>query len=480
MGEPTGGRNLMRLDVVRSDRPVRAPAGLLLVALTVLLLTVLTGAARALDDGAKAPDGLLGLPDRLDAPGYLTPTAVRSPRGPVALLEVGSRGPYLGFDDSIAAGLVGPGGYRMSARVGYDQFHAGEDMLLAPQGDRLVFPALHWSAPAFPMEIQDLRTGRKHDVRLPVTDTAGSAVTAGEWYVLAWTPDGTSLVVGRYSGYDATGAPAVNGSGEVGVLTLRGQSSGAYRRVAASQGSLVPGFAVAVSPDGSLLAFQQGRDLLVYGVADAAMRTSTTLRAGALLAGKGAWTPDGSAVAIAVPSPVAADRPAEWRIQLLDAVTGAVRTAQPFPPVTDAIAVRAQGWSPDGALLAVAYRPEREGQWPLPSLLTDADRTRFENVRRADLVSLRPGDDQPRTLLRPPSQTLSLDVAQAAISSGHRFANPKPPPVHLSPVKAFGVMVVGSLLLLLVVIRVLGFTVRRPRRPVPRAPTLAELAVQGW
>jgi hypothetical protein len=52
----------------------------------------------------------------------------------------GSQPPYVGFADTNAAALIGPGGYRMTPRLDRDEWHSGKTMLLSPDGRLLAMP----------------------------------------------------------------------------------------------------------------------------------------------------------------------------------------------------------------------------------------------------------------------------------------------------------------------------------------------------
>ncbi|RZS91342.1 hypothetical protein EV189_0581 [Motilibacter rhizosphaerae] len=400
-------------------------------ALVALLVACLVGLhSRAALDG---PGGALGLPDRLSQPAWGTPSGTASPGGPVALVATGSREPEAGFGDTNAAVMVGPGGYRMTSRIGADEFHPGEDMLLSPDGGTTAYGTGAWTSAS--VQLTDVRTGRARTLPVGV----GSA------RVVAWTPDSRRFVVAELHRTSWAG---------IGLLDT---SSGRYRRIAEARGTYVPG-AVAVSADGSWVAYQGGDSLTVLSVADGSVVGRAALAPGALLTGKAAFTPDGSALVVAVPD--SASAPRAWGLRLVDARTGVARPTA-LPAVHDAVAVRAVGWRPDGSAAVLAFRPDAAyGTDPRVSSAV-GDRTRFEAVRRVDLLAVRAGAAAPTTLLRPPADTLAMDVAQQAVASSvvvHLAGQP----ALVAPVwllrTGLGLALLGLVALVLL---------RLPRRPRP-------------
>ncbi|NHC13121.1 WD40 repeat domain-containing protein [Motilibacter deserti] len=423
-----------------------------LLALTAFLAWALSACLVGLDAERTRDDGgPLGLPDRLHNPGWLTPDNDEGPRGRAAVVMNGSQFPYVGLGDTNAAALVGPGGDRMTERQGRDEWHPGEDLLLSPDGTRTVSPAGR-SGYAASVDVQDLRTGRHREVPMPGAAPADGEFVPSGWSVLAWMPDGDGLVLA---------GPA----GGLGVLDL---ATGTFQRVADHAAGLVPGSAVAVRGDGRRIAYVVEGQLVVVDVADGWTALQATLPPGAQLGGKAAWSPDGESVAVSVPSgPPPARR---WTFRLVDASTGALRPAA-FPTVGDAVTLRAVGWRAGDRVVAIAYRPEDYATQP-----TDTD-TGFAVVRRADLVEVTAGASSARTLLRPPWQTLAMDVAQQAAASGLTFTSPDPPPVHLGRATSAVVGLASAALLLAVLRRLVLLLARLLDGPAASPVTTPVVAI---
>jgi hypothetical protein len=151
--------------------------------------------------------------------------------------------------------------------------------------------------------------------------------------------------------------------------------------------------AVAFSRDGSRIAFELHQSVQVT---DRAGRTLSRfpLPAGNALAGRGAWTPDGTALAL-----VPRDPAYDWAMRYADPVTGAEHAGPALPRITTTTP-RADllGWQPDGTAV----------------------------VRRGtELLALSPGAVVQRTLLTAPTEVTALTIAGAAIADGlTRHANP--------------------------------------------------------
>ncbi|GAB2587128.1 hypothetical protein Aab01nite_50600 [Paractinoplanes abujensis] len=180
-------------------------------------------------------------------------------------------------------------------------------------------------------------------------------------FPLAWSPDGRRLVTddGTVRIVDVTTGAATD------LATAPGQTSAAW------------------SPDGTRLAYTNQGRLTVVGAGP----TSFGLGFDGVLVGKGAWTPDGRAVAVREQD----DRPPRW----FDPATGR-EVSGPDLPAVDGTIYRSQwlGWRPDGSALVFVLGDE-------PRLLT-----------------LTPGADRPGPAMALPGQTNYLDLADAAIDSG--------------------------------------------------------------
>ncbi|HZN20491.1 MAG TPA: hypothetical protein VFB84_20220 [Micromonosporaceae bacterium] len=337
-------------------------------------------------------DAVLALPDRVTAPWWWTPRVGQSPPGAVSLAFAG-RSRALDTpagDGNVAFVAGGRDTYRVAE---FDRPYAvpGESLLLSPDGGRVAHTrSLEAARPG--LSILDLHTG-----------TARHLLTGDpQVYVdpLAWAPGGAALAVLRGRS---------GGTGEVGVVRLPGgEYRGLVGGLAVSQVPLY-GFGVAFSPDGSRLAVERGPDVAVFRLADGALESAVRLPEGAHLAGKGAWTPDGRALALV------AGAQGRWRVRLVDAATGAdLRRA--LVEVPDAGALRLLGWRADGRALALAYRRVPGGPAQL-GLARPGGATEYRHVRRVDLLALG-FDGGPATVLAAPGGVLAMDVPDAVVRSG--------------------------------------------------------------
>ncbi|MBL7255580.1 WD40 repeat domain-containing protein [Paractinoplanes lichenicola] len=279
-----------------------------------------------------ADSGAISLPDKLGLPAY----GARGVSGLGAASVVYSGyGPRFGpwFDDHDTYGLVG------ARKEDYRKIHTGlvdDEVLLAPDGATL----------AVPDRLIDLDTGAERP--LP-------------GFPLAWSPDGRRLVT------------------DDGTLRIVDVSTGAATDLATTAAQT----SAAWSPDGTRLAYAYQGRLTVIGPDT----KSFELGFDGVLAGKGAWTPDGRAVAVAEQE----DRAPRW----FDPATGREVDGPDLPAVDGTVYRRwFVGWRPDGSALVF--------------VLGDEPR----------LLALTPGADRPTPAMTLPSQVSYLDLADAAIDSG--------------------------------------------------------------
>jgi hypothetical protein len=240
--------------------------------LAVLALAVLPGVLVHRNEIATQ-DALPTLPDRLAFPPAFWPGVRSQPPGPAALI-FGGQGfavdtPQRLIDNEGDFAVVGATSdvYRVWRVSGYEA-HAGEDVLLSPDGTQLAIPS-GMDGPA----VFDLRTGKT---------TKLSAFGPNDYVTpMAWSPNGRTLAV-----------QLVNSEGvaEIGLVNL---PDGAYRRMSeVDRTTSVRGFDIAFAPDGRRWAYQD-RGFIV--VADLNLNQLARFPVPGLvwLAGKGAWTADG-------------------------------------------------------------------------------------------------------------------------------------------------------------------------------------------
>jgi hypothetical protein len=398
------------------------------VPLCVLLAVVgITAAAMAPvgappDEQPATPAGsapLLRLPNRLQVP-FHAESISDAPPGPVPIAFTGNGLGSGAIRDAIRVAVAGSAGYRVTDRWGQDEIQLGEDVLLAPAGDRLAWLVQDG------VRLLDLRTGKARTVPTPTRPwgepTGPDSVSMSGLELLTWSPDGRSLAVAEYSIRRQVKSEITFGLHQWAALGLLDPDTGEYRRLPAAGGTFTVGFAAAFSPDGRRLAYQADDRLHIIDL-DGAQTATAALPRGALLSGKGAWIRDGSGIVVAVPDNCCRAAGADWRLEVIDARAGSLSPELTLPVVRNASAVRILGWSPDGTAVAVAFWSEADARAPL----SEGERTSFQQVDRADVVGLRAGASSVERLLRSPSGVLQIDIADEAIAAGGTMAIPDAP-----------------------------------------------------
>ncbi|MBU2666169.1 hypothetical protein KOI35_21960 [Actinoplanes bogorensis] len=322
----------------RQSRRRTAAVWALLVAALAFPLTVQMPAA----DG-----GQVSLPDRLALPAYGSRGVSGIDAASVVYSGYGWRfGPL--FDDHDTYALDG------ATREDYRTLHTGlvdDAVLLSPDG----------SALAVPDRLIDLRTGAER--ALPGAP-------------LAWSPDGGRLVT------------------DDGTLRIVEVATGVAVDLAATPSET----SAAWSPDGTRLAYVATSHLTVV---DPGGRKQKEFALGfdGQLAGKGAWTPDGRAVAVR-------EQARDWKPRWFDPVAGREVDGPALPAVDGTVYdSRLLGWRPDGS--AVVF------------VLGDEPR----------LLALTPGATRPASVMALPSAVSYLDLADGALESGAVRAGDPPFPI---------------------------------------------------
>jgi hypothetical protein len=388
----------------RSRRRAAAATAAVVVLFAALLALLPTGIVALPDPAARAP---AALPDRIGTPVTGTLHATGRPRlGPAAVLFSG-QGAGLGGDGNATVAVVGAGGDRYRVFTTGVEAPAGEQVLLSPDGRRFAYPA---SAPDHPrLGIVDLVTGGNRRLASAVRD---SVLTVP----VGWSPDGHRLVV-----RDAVPRDAQRG-GYQSVLSLVDLDSGRWTRLAT--GTSYDGFTVAFAPDQRRLAYQVDGAVTVADL-DGRPLSRFELAPETALAGKGAWTPDGTALALV------ARQGDAWTLRYTDPATGAPAPGPATPAVGGVTAIRLLGWRPDGSALVVAYQPEPAAPARFEAPLPMDQRTAYGNVRSIRLLSLPPGAREPGIVLTAPAQVLAIDVADDVLAGGR--VRPADPPTGVGP-----------------------------------------------
>lgn len=354
---------------------------------------------------------MAALPDRLDAPWPWTPTARQSPPGAAVAVFGGSRPGFrnpLSDNEGSVALVAGSGDRQRVVDIAGDGWLTpGEWLLLSPDGATLAGPAQDGTG----LELADLRTGA---VRLLPYE--------GRYAPLAWAPDGAALVAVRYpAGADAgvVGTVQVDSGRFTDLLPV--SAAGVARDLYRPE----PGYAAAYRRDGTRFAVQVAAEIHVFTAGGPSARL--TVPAGQRLAGKGAWTPDGTALGLV------SDGGRTSAVTFVDAATGAPLRDRTLPPLTDVTTLRLLGWWPDGSAIVVAYRPEDAA----PATFRRAEYhdypTDFEWVRRIDVLAVAP-DGRARRIIETPDQVLALDLADDAVYGGRLRPGAAAPILPVRPV----------------------------------------------
>jgi hypothetical protein len=410
-------------------RVAGAVAAALTVALGLASLLVLP-AARLPVPGAPG-DG--AVPGRVFDPWPWQAPVAQSPPGRAAVLLSGSGNGLGGVDLPWTYGskiaVVGrDGSYRM-LRYADTYLQVGQGVRLSPDGRYVVGPdsveeLVQLIRDPGRLSVVDLVTGRaRHLNGLPAD------------LPVAWQPDGAALVVWRQPASSPVvygvsppldGNEARYGYGG-GTLWLVDLATGGSRQLL-DLGAAVfdPVNSVAFAPDGRHLAVQFGRTLALVNIADGSVRTLATLGARQRLAGTGAFTADGTRLAVldlegcAVACSNAARNQRQWRLLTLDATTGQAGPDDRFDRVPGAI-VRMVGWQRDGTAVVVTYQDQHD---ETPSQDVPAA---YRTVTAANLLAMRPGGGTTRLIHPQGVQIWDIDVAHDLLVDG-RFGGPSPGP----------------------------------------------------
>ncbi|MBO3739737.1 TolB family protein [Actinoplanes flavus] len=418
----------------RRGRILAAAAAVLAVALTVI--APLNRPGRDLPAAPAAAPG--SLPDRVGVPLWGTSEVEDRPIG-AASVVFGAPDWWLpGSKDDLALVGAHEDVYGISHDPGVLRY-AGEQAVLSPDGTRLATVG----------SVIDLGTG---------DHTALPGLGADRVVPQAWSPDGRLLAV---TAYTTDGETLTSAS-----LYLVDPGAGTSRVIS----DLDPrtdrdGYTVAFSRDGGRLAFQSGAIVTVISM-DGQVINRFTAADGSHLAGKGAWTPDGFGLTLLRQSRCCdgADYPSRWKLIMVDPATGAERSTPAIRELTDLVAVRLLGWSPTGEAVVTASHPfagiDVTGFETGGARLGEGH-TAYEWIRSTEVWAVGPFT-APRTLLTGPDLHIrSVDVADDVISAG--VVRAARPPSGLGPHLRHALLVTIATILTLMVFRLRGRRLGRPR-----------------
>jgi hypothetical protein len=450
----------------------------------IAVLCVAVALLPGLRAGAQPAGGGATVPGGVEMPWFWQATVGMDPPGPASVLFGGDSAALYGDpweEEGAKLAVVGRGGaYRMLRYPG--EMRAGQDVRLSPDGN-LVASSWLTGGPDGWLIVTDLRTGASRGY--------GQGSGACCYETAAWRPDsGAMLVLHRLDAVDVPfESKRLFAPARYILVDLR---TGAQLPLADvfEHNEVESAWEAAFAPDGTHLA------LTVPAPAGAAPG-STVLRGYDTtgkqlwtrdlgdrrhLAGAGAYTPDGRAIATVTLDGCVTKCTGEqlldraWTVSYVDAATGA-DAGGPALPVVRGMAVRALGWHGTD-LVVVHYEPE-------PGDGGSGDDTGWGGTRHVRVLALHqghPGGDtkgdtsgDTSVLLDPPDDVGSIDIAQDLVRDG-RFGGPVPSP-SIFPVR-WGVVVQGALcygaplsvLVLIVVVIVRRFR----RRPSPAAPERPE------
>ncbi|CCH19851.1 hypothetical protein [Micromonospora lupini] len=228
-----------------------------------------------------------------------------------------------------------------------------------------------------------------------------------------WSADGDSLVVRDDVPVAFDGATYTT---VLSAVTVDGQR---WTRLAASAQEAHVGSVVAAAP--GRLAYQYGRTVAVTDL-DGREQSSFTLPDETSLAGKGAWSPDGTALTLTTHRPDTD----EWTLRHVDPATGRDVGPLRLPAVPGVVSIRLLGWTPDGSALVAAYQPDPLAPDPPLQEQTGQPSGTDQTVRTVRVLALTPGATAPRTVLTAPDQVVAVDIADQVIRSG-RIRDAQPP-----------------------------------------------------
>lgn len=420
----------------RSHRRRQQAMTAILMVATIVLLT--TGSWFQEEQGRSRPAaGEAGaVPARFHRLWPWQAAAVDSPPGRAAMLVSGNAGLTMGTVDlpgvswySVLA-VVGQNGIYRTVRSSEMYRSAGQDMILSPDGRYVAAAATledRRGSGSAAIAVLDLTTGTVRRVSTP-----GAKPRNTPWSPVAWSPDGSQVLVRQDNTFDSDPRPGGGSPPADETLLLVDPRTGTSRALLdiPHRQAIQPVHFAAFSPDGRQLAAALGDQLVVVDIATGTQRGLTTLGERQRLAGTGAWSLDGQRIAVtsfegcATACSAAKLNQRTWQLGQISA-----RTGQPadspgeFDPLRGA-AVRLLGWQRTGHAVVVRYVDEE-----VAGVISGAagPETYYKAVIDVDLLALRPRGGTSVLLDKPARQVWDIDVPQNLLREG-RFGGPSPAP----------------------------------------------------
>ncbi|MEV0156130.1 hypothetical protein AB0H57_20710 [Micromonospora sp. NPDC050686] len=425
--------------VATARRTRRRSVAAALAALALVALVPVGLRAGGAPTTAAATGAGGALPDRVSSPAFGELHATDRPRlGPASVIFSGQAPGLVWREEGSRVVAVGADSDRYRTfTVGYEA-RTGEDVVLSADGRRVAHGSGSSGEPR--VTVIDLVTGRTRDL---ATGVAGSVTSTP----VAWSPDGRRLVVRDTVAIDEQRTDYRS------VLSLLPLGGGPRVELAVGPHSGGFGRTVAFAPDGRRLAYEVDRPApldsadgrrpadptgATVRVSDLDGRevSSFTLPPSTWLAGKGAWTPDGRWLTLAVRQGytwrLRHVDPANGReVRMIDPATGGEAGAARLPWVSGVTAIRLLGWTDAGAAMVVSYLPHPNAPARFDGPLEMDQRSAYGNVGTVRVLALEPGAATARTLLTAPDEVVAVDVADDVVRAGRvREADP---PAGLGP-----------------------------------------------
>jgi hypothetical protein len=396
-------------------------AGVVVLALLAFALIPLIGQRGSVFTG-ESPAGP-ALPDRIGSPGAFSASVTHSPPGPASVMFTERSGVLTDGDRLVVVGTANDTYRTLST----SRAAAGRTALLSPDGGRIAYST------GLDIIIADLHTGALKTFLSPVTGS-------DEVVPAVWLADGSGLIVLSTTYADD---PTKEGIAKgLGILDI----SGGYEGFATGTWPIAPhGFTVAVSPDSTRVAYQYSDFITVYVRVSGAKSRITLPDQQTVLAGRGAWTPDGRSLTV-VHRDTGDYQARRWELRVLDPATGVERDSSYRPSLAPASVIRLLGWdSRTGHPVVVGFDADQTvedfgyGGNPLDEA----------KIQRIGVYELDNGGF--RTLLAPTEGITNLDVADSIVAAG--LTRPGHPPRTLSPIGLTAVVLAALVLAALAVRR---------------------------